>query len=78
MRVLIIDDDRALRDALRRTLTLAGYLARSSAGQWDGGATGFVRSALLTFERELDQHVRHGRCNAPRRVVIPRPRVPRQ
>src|SRR5689334_11022228 len=25
MRVLIIDDDRALRDALRRTLTLAGY-----------------------------------------------------
>ena len=25
MRVLIIDDDRALRDALRRALTLAGY-----------------------------------------------------
>jgi two-component system response regulator MprA len=25
VRVLIIDDDRALRDALRRTLTLAGY-----------------------------------------------------
>ncbi len=25
MRVLVVDDDRALRDALRRVLTLAGY-----------------------------------------------------
>ena len=25
MRILIVDDDRALRDALRRALTLAGY-----------------------------------------------------
>jgi two-component system response regulator MprA len=30
MRVLIIDDDRALRDALRRTLTLAGYSVTTS------------------------------------------------
>lgn len=32
MRVLIIDDDRALRDALRRALTLAGYEVATAAG----------------------------------------------
>jgi two-component system response regulator MprA len=35
MRLLVVDDDRALRDVLRRTLTLAGYdvrLAESGAG----------------------------------------------
>src|ERR1700729_3464183 len=34
MRLLVVDDDRALRDVLRRTLTLAGYdvrLAESGA-----------------------------------------------
>jgi two-component system response regulator MprA len=31
MRVLIIDDDRALRDALRRTLMLAGYEVTTAA-----------------------------------------------
>ncbi len=25
MRILVVDDDRAVREALRRTLTLAGY-----------------------------------------------------
>ena len=32
MRVLIIDDDRALRDALRRALALAGYEIDAAAG----------------------------------------------
>jgi two-component system response regulator MprA len=35
MRLLVVDDDRALRDVLRRTLTLAGYdvrLAETGAG----------------------------------------------
>ena len=32
MRVLIIDDDRALRDALRRALSLAGYEIDTAAG----------------------------------------------
>jgi two-component system response regulator MprA len=34
MRVLVVDDDRAVRDALRRVLTLAGYEVQSA----DGGA----------------------------------------
>ena len=35
MRLLVVDDDRALREALRRTLTLGGYevrLAETGAG----------------------------------------------
>jgi two-component system response regulator MprA len=32
MRILIVDDDRSLRDALRRTLTLGGYDAESAQG----------------------------------------------
>jgi two-component system response regulator MprA len=32
MRVLVVDDDRAVRDALRRVLTLAGYEVQSAAG----------------------------------------------
>jgi two-component system response regulator MprA len=32
VRILIVDDDRALRDALRRALTLAGYSTESAAG----------------------------------------------
>jgi two-component system response regulator MprA len=34
MRVLVVDDDRAVREALRRVLTLAGYEVQSA----DGGA----------------------------------------
>jgi two-component system response regulator MprA len=30
MRILVVDDDRALRDALRRVLTLAGYEAQTA------------------------------------------------
>ena len=41
MRVLIIDDDRALRDALRRALTLAGYDVDTAAG----GEQGLARIA---------------------------------
>jgi two-component system, OmpR family, response regulator MprA len=33
--ILIVDDDRALRDALRRALTLAGYDAETAAGGRD-------------------------------------------
>ncbi|HST38416.1 MAG TPA: response regulator, partial [Conexibacter sp.] len=32
MRILIVDDDRALREALRRALTLAGYETETAAG----------------------------------------------
>jgi two-component system, OmpR family, response regulator MprA len=39
MRVLIIDDDRALRDALRRTLALAGYEVVSAGDAEEGLAT---------------------------------------
>ena len=35
MRVLVVDDDRALRDALRRALTLAGYELRVAEGGAD-------------------------------------------
>jgi two-component system, OmpR family, response regulator MprA len=44
MRVLIIDDDRALRDALRRALTLAGY-------QIDTAPSGEAGLARLAEER---------------------------
>ena len=30
MRVLVVDDDRAVRDALRRALTLGGYEVQSA------------------------------------------------
>jgi len=36
MRILIVDDDRALRDALRRTLVLGGYEAETAEGGQDG------------------------------------------
>jgi len=36
VRVLIIDDDRALRDALRRALTLAGYEVHTAEGGGPG------------------------------------------
>jgi two-component system response regulator MprA len=32
MKVLVVDDDRAVRDALRRVLTLAGYQVQSAEG----------------------------------------------
>src|SRR3981081_4330056 len=32
MRVLVVDDDRAVRDALRRALTLGGYEVRAAEG----------------------------------------------
>ena len=36
MRILVIDDDRAVRDALRRALTLAGYEVRAAEGGLEG------------------------------------------
>src|SRR6476469_7009254 len=36
MRVLVIDDDRAVRDALRRALTLDGYEVHAAEGGLDG------------------------------------------
>jgi two-component system response regulator MprA len=41
MRVLVVDDDRGLRDALRRALTLAGYEIQLS----DGGAAALAQVA---------------------------------
>jgi two-component system, OmpR family, response regulator MprA len=41
VRLLIIDDDRALRDALRRALTLAGYEVETA----EGGALGLALAA---------------------------------
>ena len=36
MRILVVDDDRALRDALRRALTLGGYEVRLADGGYEG------------------------------------------
>jgi two-component system response regulator MprA len=36
MRILIVDDDRSLRDALRRTLLLAGYEVETAPGGAEG------------------------------------------
>ena len=36
MRILVVDDDRSLRDALRRTLTLGGYEVLAADGGQDG------------------------------------------
>ena len=40
MRILVVDDDRVLRDALRRALMLGGYDVRLA----DGGYEGSLRS----------------------------------
>jgi two-component system, OmpR family, response regulator MprA len=50
MRLLVVDDDRALRDALRRALTLAGYevrLTESGAGALSEVATGVPDAVVL-------------------------------
>jgi two-component system, OmpR family, response regulator MprA len=44
MRLLVVDDDRALRDVLRRTLTLAGYEVRLS--ETGAGALADVSSGV--------------------------------
>src|SRR5438045_983523 len=36
MRILVVDDDRVLRDALRRALTLGGYDVRMADGGYEG------------------------------------------
>ena len=36
MRILVVDDDRSLRDALRRALTLGGYEVALAEGGQDG------------------------------------------
>jgi two-component system response regulator MprA len=41
VRILVVDDDRSLRDALRRALTLGGYEVQSA----DGGQQGLTRIA---------------------------------
>jgi two-component system, OmpR family, response regulator MprA len=50
MRLLVVDDDRALRDALRRALTLAGYevlLAESGATALSEVASGVPDAVVL-------------------------------
>jgi len=50
MRLLVVDDDRALRDVLRRALTLAGYevrLAESGASALAGVAGGVPDAVVL-------------------------------
>jgi two-component system response regulator MprA len=50
MRLLVVDDDRALRDALRRALTLAGYevlLAETGAAALAAVASGVPDAVLL-------------------------------
>ena len=39
MRILVVDDDRSVRDALRRALTLAGYEVQMAEGRLNA-ATG--------------------------------------
>src|SRR5437868_9086121 len=41
MRILVVDDDRAVRDALRRALTLGGYEVHTA----DGGEQGLAQVA---------------------------------
>jgi two-component system, OmpR family, response regulator MprA len=41
MRILVVDDDRAVRDALRRALTLGGYEVHTA----DGGEQGLAQAA---------------------------------
>src|SRR5215211_2793413 len=36
VRILVVDDDRSLRDALRRALTLGGYEVQSAEGGQQG------------------------------------------
>ena len=36
MRILVVDDDRSLREALRRALTLGGYEVALAEGGQDG------------------------------------------
>ena len=36
MRILVVDDDRSVRDALRRALTLGGYEVESAEGGQQG------------------------------------------
>src|SRR5437016_1968648 len=44
VRVLIVDDDRSVRDALRRALTLGGYEVESA----DGGQHGLTQVATTS------------------------------
>ncbi|MDQ6606407.1 MAG: response regulator, partial [Actinomycetota bacterium] len=44
MRLLVVDDDRALRDVLRRALTLAGYEVRLTDS--GSGALGEVTASV--------------------------------
>ena len=46
MRILIVDDDRSLRDALRRTLTLGGYEAETA----QGGQEALTKVATQTLD----------------------------
>src|SRR5436190_7712838 len=50
MRLLVVDDDRALREVLRRALTLAGYEVRltdSGAGALSGAAASVPDAVVL-------------------------------
>ncbi len=50
MRLLVVDDDRALRDVLRRALTLAGYevrLAETGADALADVASGVPDAVVL-------------------------------
>jgi two-component system response regulator MprA len=44
VRVLIVDDDRSVREALRRALTLGGYEVQSA----DGGQHGLTQVASMS------------------------------
>ena len=44
MRLLVVDDDRAVRDALRRALTLGGYEVQMRGGRRAGARAGRARA----------------------------------
>ena len=49
MRLLVVDDDRALRDVLRRTLSLAGYEVRLTESGI-GMKSPLMRAAWITHQ----------------------------
>jgi NADH:ubiquinone oxidoreductase subunit F (NADH-binding) len=69
-----IADGVADRDAARRLERWCGQVEGRGACHHPNGVAGFVRSALRVFAAELEEHRRHGPCDACDRspvLVVP-------
>lgn len=65
---------RAPRDAARRLVRWADQVEGRGACRLPDGAVRFLRSALVTFQHDLDRHLRGGRCagaNHPPLLPVP-------